>query len=76
MTDRTSEVIEAIDGALSDWSTSGDAMRWVPPEGRTAEHAEPVTVAPSFDLDAVTAAFDAAFRDVGLLAPGRPHAQS
>lgn len=35
--DRVDHVIAAIDGALSDWSVSGDAMRWQPP----AESAEP-----------------------------------
>lgn len=28
--DRTDSVIEAIDGALEDWSVSSDAMRWTP----------------------------------------------
>lgn len=30
MDDRTQHVIDAIDGALDDWSVSGDAMRWTP----------------------------------------------
>jgi hypothetical protein len=30
MTDRTQHVIDAIDGALGDWSVSSDAMRWTP----------------------------------------------
>lgn len=83
MTDRTSEVIEAIDGALSDWSTSGDAMRWVPPEGRTEPPVEPAQVlwlmddwvaaiaaATSQYLEEVVVAFDAlgaALRDAGVL---------
>lgn len=37
--DRTDGVIEAIDGALGDWSVSPDAMRWAP------------TPAPSIDVD-------------------------
>jgi hypothetical protein len=28
--DRTQHVIDAIDGALDDWSVSDDAMRWTP----------------------------------------------
>lgn len=28
--DRTQSVIDAIDGALDDWTVSGDAMRWTP----------------------------------------------
>lgn len=28
--DRTQHVLDAIDGALDDWSVSGDAMRWSP----------------------------------------------
>lgn len=28
--DRTDAVLAAIDGALDDWSVSGDAMRWTP----------------------------------------------
>jgi hypothetical protein len=28
------DIIEAIDGAISEWETSGDAMRWVPEEKR------------------------------------------
>lgn len=28
--DRTQHVLDAIDGALEDWTVSGDAMRWTP----------------------------------------------
>lgn len=37
MSDRTQHVIDAIDGALDDWSVSDDAMRWMPePESEAA----------------------------------------
>lgn len=41
MTDRAQHVLDAIDGALEDWSVSGDAMRWTP---------EPVGIAPAHAL--------------------------
>ena len=31
------DIIDTIDGALRDYETSNDAMRWQPPEDRTAE---------------------------------------
>lgn len=31
MSDRQNDVLAAIDGALDDWTVSGDAMRWQPP---------------------------------------------
>ena len=31
MSDSTSGVLDSIDGALRDYETSGDAMRWAPP---------------------------------------------
>lgn len=33
------DIIESIDGALRDWETSDDAMRWVPPEDRKPKDA-------------------------------------
>jgi hypothetical protein len=41
--DRTQHVLDAIDGALEDWSVSGDAMRWTP---------EPQEVQPIWTLPA------------------------
>lgn len=32
MSDHQNDVLAAIDGALDDWTVSGDAMRWQPPE--------------------------------------------
>lgn len=37
MSDRQNHVLAAIDGALDDWTVSGDAMRWQPPEQRGPE---------------------------------------
>lgn len=42
MSDRQNDVLAAIDGALDDWTVSGDAMRWSPSEG-----AKPATYEPS-----------------------------
>jgi hypothetical protein len=33
---KTDEVLAAIDGALSDWTISADAMRWAPDPGQVA----------------------------------------
>lgn len=35
MSDRMDDVLAAIDGALDDWTVSGDAMRWQPPQEPT-----------------------------------------
>lgn len=35
MSDRQNDVLAAIDGALDDWTVSGDAMRWQPPQEST-----------------------------------------
>jgi len=48
MTDSTSGVLDSIDGALRDYETSNDAMRWAPPENRAA------TAEGSLEMDAVT----------------------
>jgi hypothetical protein len=50
--DHTQHVLDTIDGALADWSTSGDAMRWTPDEPREAKPARPVLV-PAPDPEAV-----------------------
>lgn len=36
MSDSTSGVLDSIDGAIRDYETSKDAMRWAPPEDRAA----------------------------------------
>ena len=41
----TAGVLDAIDGALGDWETSPDAMRWTPPED-----SPPVTLRSVMDL--------------------------
>lgn len=33
----TGDILASIDGALHDWETSDDAMRWVPKHERTEE---------------------------------------
>lgn len=47
MSDRTQHIIDAIDGALEDWSVSVDAMRWTP-EPEAEPEAELVIWRPSF----------------------------
>lgn len=42
MSDRTEHVIDAIDGALEDYSVSGDAMRWTPEKSPDAVEEPPV----------------------------------
>lgn len=55
MTHMTTEagVLAAIDGALQDYETSGDAMRWVPPEDREPDP-EAVLAASRAVLDGVS----------------------
>jgi hypothetical protein len=36
------DIIESIDGAIYDWETSNDAMRWMPPEKRVAPSPGPL----------------------------------
>ena len=48
MSDSISGVLDSIDGALRDYETSGDAMRWAPP-GSSALAAEA-----SLEIDATT----------------------
>lgn len=51
MSDSTSSLLDSIDGALRDYETSADAMRWAPPEGRdSAAYAS--LDDPAADLDA------------------------
>lgn len=42
MSDRQNDVLAAIDGALDDWTVSGDAMRWQPPEAERELPKRPV----------------------------------
>jgi hypothetical protein len=37
MTEHADHVLAAIDGAIADWETSDDAVRWVPEDDRTDE---------------------------------------
>ena len=48
MSDSTSGVLDSIDGAIRDYETSKDAMRWAPPESRAA------TAEALPEIDAVT----------------------
>lgn len=39
--DGVNRVLDSIDGALEDYSTSSDAMRWVPPDDRVESKPDP-----------------------------------
>lgn len=55
MSDRMDDVLAAIDetlaGADDDWTVSGDAMRWTPPEQQEASDKSPTRVSWSPDVD-------------------------
>lgn len=55
------DIIEAIDGALSDWATSDDAMRWTP---NPPQNVRSLPVAPHLNPEAF-ASMTEALRRVG-----------
>jgi hypothetical protein len=70
------DILDVIDGALADYATSDDAMRWMPPDSRAPEPiaAPPVTV----DIRLNVEPFAAELQRVGeaLIAAMQPWAEA
>lgn len=49
--DRVDHTLALIDGAIEDWATSGDAMRWVAPVEPWDELAEPIVTPPETKVE-------------------------
>lgn len=58
-----SDILDTIDGALADWTTSGDAMRWSPEPGTMSQRTPP-TAALHFVIIDETHAFTQAMREM------------
>lgn len=77
MRDMATDILEVIDGALADYATSGDAMRWAPP-GSVPEPDARDPVAVRFFLGADLEPFVAGIRQIGeaLIAALQPWAEA
>lgn len=56
--DRVDHTLALIDGAIEDWSTSVDGMRWTPPVEAWDERAEPIVAPPRTRFERYVVIFD------------------